>query len=266
MEQDAPISVHLCDFPAADESLIDEDLEKNMEEVLDIVTLGRAARNNAAMKIRQPLPAMYVQGEPLSEGYCTIVAEELNVKEVSFVSDASGFISYAVKPQLRTLGPKYGKLLGAIRSKMAEPGAGDLIVNAIKADGKFVFETGGQRVELTEADVLVTAVKKEGLVSETDGQVTVVLDTNLTPELIELGFVRELTSKLQTMRKEAGFEVADHIRIGYSGSGKVKAVFAKYAADIAADTLADGVSDQLSGYEKDWDVNGEAVRLSVERV
>ena len=266
VEQDAPLSVHLCDFPVADETLIDGDLEKNMEEVLAIVTLGRAARNNAAMKIRQPLAAMYVQGEPLSEGYGTIIAEELNVKAVSFVSDASGFISYAVKPQLRTLGPKYGKLLGAIRSKMAEPGAGDEIVNAIKADGKYCFETGGQVVELTEADVLVTAVKKEGLVSETDGQVTVVLDTNLTPELIELGFVRELTSKLQTMRKEAGFEVADHIRIGYAGSDKVKAVFEKYARDIAADTLADAVSGDLSGYEKDWDINGEAVRLSVERV
>ena len=266
VEQDAPLSVHLCDFPVADESLIDADLEKNMEEVLAIVTLGRAARNNAAMKIRQPLAAMYVQGEPLSEGYGTIIAEELNVKAVSFVSDASGFISYAVKPQLRTLGPKYGKLLGAIRNKMAEPGAGDEIVNAIKAEGKYCFETGGQVVELTEADVLVTAVKKEGLVSETDGQVTVVLDTNLTPELIELGFVRELTSKLQTMRKEAGFEVADHIRIGYAGSDKVKAVFEKYAQDIAADTLADAVSGDLSGYEKDWDINGEAVRLSVERV
>ena len=266
VETDAPLSVHLCDFPAADETLIDADLEKNMEEVLDIVTLGRAARNNAAMKIRQPLAAMYVQGEPLDEGYCTIVAEELNVKAVSFVDDASSFISYAVKPQLRTLGPKYGKLLGAIRNKMAEPGAGDAIVNAIKADGRFCFDVNGEPVELTEADVLITAVKKEGLVSETDGQVTVVLDTNLTPELIELGFVRELTSKLQTMRKEAGFEVADHIRIGYSGSDKVKAVFEKYAADIAADTLADGVSDALSGYEKDWDINGEAVRLSVERV
>ncbi len=266
VETDAPLSVHLCDFPAADETLIDADLEKNMEEVLDIVTLGRAARNNAAMKIRQPLAAMYVQGEPLDEGYCTIVAEELNVKAVSFVDDASSFISYAVKPQLRTLGPKYGKLLGAIRNKMAEPGAGDAIVNAIKADGRFCFDVNGEPVELTEADVLITAVKKEGLVSETDGQVTVVLDTNLTPELIELGFVRELTSKLQTMRKEAGFEVADHIRIGYSGGDKVKAVFEKYAADIAADTLADGVSSALSGYEKDWDINGEAVRLSVERV
>ena len=266
VETDAPLSVHLCDFPAADETLIDADLEKNMEEVLDIVTLGRAARNNAAMKIRQPLAAMYVQGEPLDEGYCTIVAEELNVKAVSFVDDASSFISYAVKPQLRTLGPKYGKLLGAIRNKMAEPGAGDAIVNAIKTDGRFCFDVNGEHVELTEADVLITAVKKEGLVSETDGQVTVVLDTNLTPELIELGFVRELTSKLQTMRKEAGFEVADHIRIGYSGSDKVKAVFEKYAADIAADTLADGVSSALSGYEKDWDINGEAVRLSVERV
>ena len=266
VETDAPLSVHLCDFPAADETLIDADLEKNMEEVLDIVTLGRAARNNAAMKIRQPLAAMYVQGEPLDEGYCTIVAEELNVKAVSFVDDASSFISYAVKPQLRTLVPKYGKLLGAIRNKMAEPGAGDAIVNAIKVDGRFCFDVNGEPVELTEADVLITAVKKEGLVSETDGQVTVVLDTNLTPELIELGFVRELTSKLQTMRKEAGFEVADHIRIGYSGSDKVKAVFEKYAADIAADTLADGVSSALSGYEKDWDINGEAVRLSVERV
>ena len=266
VEKDAPLSVHLCDFPAADESLIDAELEENMEEVLSLVTLGRAARNNAAMKIRQPLAAMYVQGRALSEGYRTIIAEELNVKEVSFVDDASSFISYAVKPQLRTLGPKYGKLLGAIRNKMAQPGAGDEIVNAIKAEGKFVFETDGETVELTEGDVLVTAVKKEGLVSETDGQVTVVLDTNLTEELIELGFVRELTSKLQTMRKEAGFEVADHIRIGFQGSQRVQQVFGKFGADIAADTLADAVTETLSGYEKDWDINGEAVRLSVERV
>ena len=268
VDADAPISVHLCDFPVADESLIDADLEKNMEEVLDIVTLGRAARNNASMKIRQPLAAMYVQGNELDEGYRTIIAEELNVKDVSFVSDASEFISYAVKPQLRTLGPKYGKLLGAIRNKMSEPGAGDEIVSAIRADGKYCFEAGGQVVELAEEDVLVSAVKKQGLVSETDGQVTVVLDTNLTPELIEQGFVRELTSKLQTMRKEAGLEVADHIVIGYEGSGKVKAVFEKYGKDIAADTLAEKVAEGLpgSGYEKDWDINGEAVRLSVERI
>ena len=266
VEKDAPLSVHLCDFPRADKALVDADLEQNMDRVLSIVTLGRAARNTAAMKIRQPLAAMYVQGEPLSAGYCDIIAQELNVKEVSFVEDASTFISYAVKPQLKTLGPKYGKLLNAIRERMNQPGAGDEIVSAIKADGKFVFEAQGQQVVLTEDDVLVTAVKKEGLFSETDGQLTVVLDTNLTPELIEQGFVRELTSKLQTMRKEAGFEVADHIRVGFAGSDKVKAVFAKFAADIAADTLADAVSETLSGYEKDWDINGEAVRLSVERV
>ena len=199
-----------------------------------------------------------------------MVSAVMKITGMISLQDSSLLVQSTDMMPISTLGPKYGKLLGAIRSKMAEPGAGDEIVNAIKADGKYVFEANGQAVELTEADVLVTAVKKEGLVSETDGQVTVVLDTNLTPELIELGFVRELTSKLQTMRKEAGFEVADHIRIGYQGSDKVKGVFEKYAADIAsdtlADTLADSLSGDLSGYEKDWDINGEAVRLSVERV
>ena len=236
-----------------------------MEKALAIVTLGRSARNEAAMKIRQPLAAMYVQGAPLPEGYKAIIAEELNVKEVRFVEDASGFISYSVKPQLRTLGPKYGKLLGTIRSHMNEEGAGDRIVSALKAEGRYAFEAQGSTVELTEEDVLVSSVQKAGLVSAADNGLTVVLDTNLTPALIEEGLVRELTSKLQTMRKEAGFEVADHIRIGYAGGGKLAAILAANSAAIGADTLADAVEEGLSGYEKEWNINGETVTLSVEK-
>lgn len=265
VEKDAPESVHLCSFPAADDSFVDKELEEDMEKALAIVTLGRSARNEAAMKIRQPLAAMYVQGAPLPEGYKAIIAEELNVKEVRFVEDASGFISYSVKPQLRTLGPKYGKLLGAIRSHMNEEGAGDRIVSALKAEGRYAFEAQGSTVELTEEDVLVSSVQKAGLVSAADNGLTVVLDTNLTPALIEEGLVRELTSKLQTMRKEAGFEVADHIRIGYAGGGKLAAILAANSAAIGADTLADAVEEGLSGYEKEWNINGETVTLSVEK-
>ena len=265
VEKDAPESVHLCSFPVADDSFVDKELEEDMEKALAIVTLGRSARNEAAMKIRQPLAAMYVQGAPLPEGYKAIIAEELNVKEVRFVEDASGFISYSVKPQLRTLGPKYGKLLGAIRSHMNEEGAGDRIVSALKAEGRYAFEAQGSTVELTEEDVLVSSVQKAGLVSAADNGLTVVLDTNLTPALIEEGVVRELTSKLQTMRKEAGFEVADHIRIGYAGGGKLAAILAANSAAIGADTLADAVEEGLSGYEKEWNINGETVTLSVEK-
>ena len=266
VDKNAPLSVHLCDYPKADPSFIDKKLEEDMEEALTLVTLGRSARNGAAMKIRQPLAAMYVQGKPLPEGYLEIIAQELNVQRVEFVEDASSFISYAVKPQLRTLGPKYGKLLNGIRSRMAEEGAGDEIVSALDKEGSFSFAVNGQSVVLTKEDVLVTAIKKEGLVSETDGALTVVLDANLTEELQELGLVRELVSKLQTMRKEAGFEVADHIRVGYAGSKKVEDVFNRYRKDIAGDTLADRVENSLSGYEKEWDVNGENAKLSVEKM
>lgn len=265
VEKDMPESVHLCDFPVADDSFVDHELEEDMEKALAMVTLGRSARNDAAMKIRQPLSAMYVQGAPLPEGYKAIIAEELNVKEVRFVEDASGFISYSVKPQLRTLGPKYGKLLGAIRNHMNEEGAGDRIVAAVKAEGKYAFEAQGTVVELTEEDILVSSVQKAGLVSASEGNLTVVLDTNLTPELIEEGLVRELTSKLQTMRKEAGFEVADHIRVGYTAGGKLGDILQKNAAAIGADTLADAVEAGLSGYEKEWNISGESITLSVEK-
>ncbi|MCL2696036.1 MAG: isoleucine--tRNA ligase [Clostridiales bacterium] len=265
-DEAAPISVHLCDFPVADSSFIDPALEENMGRVLEIVTLGRSARNNAALKIRQPLACLYATGAPLPEQYLTIIAEELNVKQVTFVTDASSFISYRCKPQLKTLGPRHGKLLPQINATLAGQGIGDEIVRAHLAGQNYILTLGEEQVILSAEDVLVSAEQKQGFVSETDRELTVVLDTNLTPELVEEGLVRELTSKLQTMRKEAGFEVSDRIRVGYAGNPRIAQIFAKYGATIAVDTLAEACAESLSGYEKSWDINGECVTLSVERV
>ena len=261
----APESVHLCDFPVADESFIDKELEAGMDRVLEIVTLGRAARNNASCKIRQPLSEMFVQGDALKEEETAIIREELNLKQVSFVQDASGFISYRTKPQLRTLGPRYGKLLGKISAYLAGDGVGDAIVAAHAKGEAYTFELDGTVVTLGPDDVLVSAQQKAGFVSETDHGLTVVLNTNLTPELIEEGNVREITSKLQTMRKEAGFEVADHIRIGYDPSTSLAALIEANKAQIMADTLADALEPELSGYTKAWSINGTEVSLSVEK-
>ena len=207
---------------------------------------------------------MYVQGEALSERAATIAAEELNVKEVEFIENADALMSYKVKPQLRTLGPRYGKLLGKISAHLAENG--DAIVRAHHAGENYTFTADGTEVVLSPDDVLVSTQQKEGLVSEQGGGVTVVLDTNLTPELIEEGLMRELVSKLQTMRKEAGFEVADHIRIGYAGGGEAARVLVKFADGVKADTLAESIEEGVFGYTKDWDLNGNAITLSVERV
>ncbi len=266
VDRNAPLSVHLCDFPVADESYVDAELEAGMERVLEIVTLGRAARNTASRKIRQPLAEMFVQGDALNEAETAIIADELNIKKVSFVSDASGFISYRTKPQLRTLGPRYGKLLRSISAYLAGEGVGDAIVAAHNAGRDYSFECEGTTVTLGPDDVLVSAEQKAGFVSESDHGLTVVLDTNLTPELIEEGNVREITSKLQTMRKEAGFEVADHIRIGYDPASKLSGLLEANAAQIASDTLAEAVAPALSGYEKAWSINGESLTLSVERI
>ena len=266
VDQTAPESVHLCDFPSADESYIDETLEQGMERVLEIVTLGRAARNNASAKIRQPLAEMFVQGDALTDAETAIIADELNIKKVSYVRDASGFISYQTKPQLRTLGPRYGKLLKGISAHLASEGVGDAVVAAHNAGNDYSFELDGQTVTLGKDDVLVSAQQKAGFVSESDNGLTVVLDTNLTPALIEEGNVREITSKLQTMRKEAGFEVADHIRIGYDPASGLAALIEKNRAAIMSDTLADDLCAVLSGYEKDWSINGAALKLSVEKV
>ena len=264
VDETAPMSVHLCDYPEADDSFIDAGLEEEMARVLNIVTVGRSARSSAGMKTRQPLSKMYVQGEALSERAATIAAEELNVKEVAFIENADALMSYKVKPQLRTLGPRYGKLLGKISAHLAENG--DAIVKAHHAGENYTFTVDGTEVVLSPDDVLVSTQQKEGLVSEQGGGVTVVLDTNLTPELIEEGLMRELVSKLQTMRKEAGFEVADHIRIGYAGGGEAARVLVKFADGVKADTLAESVEEGAFGYTKDWDLNGNAITLSVERV
>ena len=264
VDETAPISVHLNDYPAADDSFVDAELETEMAKVLNIVTVGRSARSSAGQKTRQPLAKMYVQGEALSARAAEIVTEELNVKEIAFIENADALMSYKVKPQLRTLGPRYGKLLGKISAHLAENG--DAIVGAHHAGQNYTFETDGTEVTLSPDDVLVSTQQKEGLVSEQGGGVTVVLDTNLTPELKEEGLMRELVSKLQTMRKEAGFEVADHIRIGYRNGGEAARVLVKYAESVMADTLAERIEEGAFGYTKDWELNGNAITLSVEKL
>ncbi len=266
VDKTAPESIHLTDYPQADSSFVDKDLEENMERVLDIVVLGRAARNTAAIKNRQPIACMYVQGKELPAGYVAIIAEELNVKEVRFVADASSFVSYRAKPQLKTLGPRYGKVLPKINAYLGGEGIGDAVVAAHNAGNAYTFSIEGMDVSLEKDDVLIEPMQKAGFVTVTERELSVVLDTNLTPALIEEGFVRELTSKVQTMRKEAGFDVTDHIALTYSGSAVVEGVFKKFGAEIAEDTLADEVANAAPrGYVKEWDINGEAVTLGVEK-
>ena len=266
VDKNAPESIHLCDFPVADESLIDAELERSMDEVLEIVVLGRAARATANVKNRQPLARMFVQGGTLDSLYTSIIADELNVKSVEFVSDASSFISYRVKPQLKTLGPRYGKLLPKINAYLAQDGIGDKVVAAHKAGNSYDFELEGTKVSLAEADVLTEPMQKAGFVSQSEKETAVVLDTNLTEELIDEGFVRELVSKIQVMRKEAGFEVTDRIALTYSCSGRAQDVLARFGDDIAHDVLAVSVTaGEPAGYVKEWDVNGEKVKLGVEK-
>ena len=266
VDKTAPESIHLCDFPVADESLIDAELERSMDEVLEIVVLGRAARAAANVKNRQPLARMFVQGGTLDALYTSIIADELNVKAVEFVNDASSFISYRVKPQLKTLGPRYGKLLPKINAYLAQDGIGDKVVAAHKAGNSYDFELEGTAVSLAEADVLTEPIQKAGFVSQTEKETAVVLDTNLTDELVYEGFVRELVSKIQVMRKEAGFEVTDRIALTYACVGRAKDVLSRFGDAIAQDVLAVSVSDAApAGYVKEWDVNGEKVTLGVEK-
>ena len=262
----APESVHLCDFPAADESLIDAALERDMDAALEIVVLGRSARNQAARKNRQPLARMFVQGKRLGGMFVAIIADELNVKAVEFVEDASAFISYKAKPQLKTLGPRYGKILPKINAFLQGEGVGDLVVAAHKRGAPYECELEGVMVSLSPEDVLVEPVQKAGFVSESERELSVVLDTNLTPALIDEGFVRELVSKVQTMRREADFQVTDHIVITYAGSPRIAEIFARFKKEIAADTLADAIAQTVpAGFVKEWDVNGESVTLGVAR-
>ena len=265
VDKSAPESIHLCDWPKKDESFIDPELEANMAAVLDIVVLGRSARNAANIKNRQPIASMYVQGKALPDMYVSIIADELNVKEVRFVDDASSFISYRVKPQLKTLGPRYGKLLPKINQYLAGEGVGNAVVAAHNRGESYKFDIDGTEISLSAEDVLVSTEENAGFVTVTEHDLSVVLDTNLTPELIEEGFVREIVSKVQTMRKEAGFEVTDHIVLSHHGNSLIEGIFARHGAEIAADTLADSIKLGSAGYVKDWEINGESVTLGVEK-
>ncbi len=265
VDKAAPESVHLCFYPEVREDLIDAELEKNMDEVVSIVVLGRAARNGSNIKNRQPLNTMYVQSEKKVEGYFTdIIREELNVKNVDFVEDASGFVTYIFKPQLKTLGPKYGKQLGEIREALSNL---DSSAKAkLDADGKLVLNLASGDVELTPEDILLETKQKEGVFTVSDRGVTVALDTELTPELIEEGFVKELISKIQTMRKDSDFNVMDRINVTLSGNAKLFEIAKNNEATISNVVLSDSISDGDGANGKEWDINGEKVVIAVERV
>ena len=267
VDASAPESIHLCDFPVSDEAHIDAALEENMDEVLKIVVMGRACRNTSGIKNRQPVGQMYVKApKVLPDYFADIVTDELNVKAIAFTDDVRAYTTYTFKPQLRTLGPKYGKLLGGIRQALSTLD-GNAAMDELRESGVLRLDIGGQTAELTEEDLLIEAVQTEGFVSESSQTMTVVLDIRLTPELIEEGFARELVSKIQTMRKEAGFEVMDHIRVYAKGSEKITDVIMKYEDRICRDVLAESIDMQsMGGYSKDWSINGEAVTLGVEKL
>ena len=266
VDKNAPESIHFCDFPEVNEEWIDTKLEEDMDHVLQIVVQGRACRNTANIKNRQPIGRMYVKAAfELSDFYKDIIADELNVKEVVFTDDVSAFTSYSFKPQLRTVGPKYGKKLNAIRQYLGSVD-GNTAMNELKTTGKLTFDADGDQVELLEEDLLIDAAQMPGYVSHTEYETTVVLDTNLTPELVEEGFVREIISKIQTMRKEAGFEVMDHIRVYFAQNDKIKALVDSNNAEIKDEVLANEICfDTIKGYNKEWNINGETVVIGVEK-
>ena len=267
IDKNAPESIHLCDYPEVKEEWIDLALESDMDEVLDTVVMGRAARNTANIKNRQPIAQMYVKADhELSEFYVKIIEEELNVKKVTFTEDVRAFTSYTFKPQLKTVGPKYGKLLGRIRQALTELD-GSAAMDTLNESGALTFDFDGQEVVLTKDDLLIDVAKKDGYVTEEDNYVTVVLDTNLTPELIEEGFVREVISKIQTMRKEAGFEVMDHIAIYQDGNERIAELVKANADEIKTEVMADHIHlGQMKGFVKEWNINGESVMLGVEKL
>ncbi len=262
----APESVHLCDYPAVKDGFTDTELEENMDKVLEYVVLGRACRNAANIKNRQPIGLMYVKDDQkLPQMYEDLVKDELNVKKIAFTKDASGFTTYRFKPQLRTVGPKYGKLVSKIGGHLSQADGNELM-ECFNKDGTIAFRIDDADVELELSDVLVETIQKEGFVSESERDVTVVLDTNLTPELIEEGFVREIISKLQTMRKEAGFEVQDHITVYYGGNERISAIFVRNRDLIGEEVLADELLPSTGdGYCKQWSINGENVTFSVRK-
>ena len=267
IDASAPESIHLCDFPEVHENWIDPKMEEDMADLLEIVVMGRAARNTANIKNRQPIGTMYVKSEfQLSEFYKEIIEDELNVKEVVFKDDIADFISYSFKPQMRTVGPKYGKLLNKIKTTLSELD-GNKAMAELKSTGELKLDIDGQEIVLLEEDLLIDMAQMEGYVSESDHTITVVLDTNLTPELIEEGFVRELVSKIQTMRKEAGFEVMDKIRVYAKDNDKIVDIMKNHGDEIKSEVLAeDIVTGETKGYEKEWNINSEKVTMAVERI
>ena len=266
IDASAPMSIHLCDFPVADESLIDKSLEENMDEVVKVVVLGRACRNAANIKNRQPVSKMYVKSDKTPDDmFIPVIAEELNVKCVEFTDSVRDFTTYTFKPQLRTVGPKYGKYLVQIRNLLTTLD-GNAAMDEIERDGALKLDIPGADVSLTKDDLLIEMTKKEGFESLSDKGITVVIDKNLTPELIEEGNVREIISKIQTMRKDSGFEVMDRIRVAFSGNKPILAVAKRNAAEICDETLADEISEGILTFSKEWNINGEKVTLSVEKV
>ena len=267
IDKSAPESVHLCDYPVADAAYIDKALEERMNEALNIVVLGRAARNGANIKNRQPLGKMFVRADEVLGGeYAEIIKDELNVKELEFVDGEADFVSYSFKPQLRTVGPKYGKLLNGIRTALSEID-GTAAMKELRDNGVLVLDIDGNKVELAEEDLLIETAQSEGYVTETDGETSVVLDTNLTPELIQEGFVREIISKVQTMRKEAGFEVMDKIIVYAKDNDKIMDIMKANQDEIKREVLAENIIlGEAEGYTKEWNINKEAVTLGVSKV
>ena len=267
VDKNAPESIHLCDFPEVTESYIDTCLEADMELVLEAVVLGRACRNTANIKNRQPIGKMFVKADKeLSSFYMDIIKEELNVKEAELTDDVSKLTTYSFKPQLKTLGRRFGKNINAVREILANLD-GQAAMTELKEKGSLTIQVEGNNEALTEEDLLIEAAQMEGYISDSDHGVTVVLDTNLTPELIEEGFVREIISKVQTMRKDAGFEVTDHIRFSMQDNDKIKEMVQKNETAIGAEVLADEVlCDKAVGFTKEWNINGEQVMLGVEKL
>jgi isoleucyl-tRNA synthetase len=265
IDKTAPESIHLCDYPVAEERFVDKELERNMDAVLKAVVMGRACRNASNIKNRQPVASMFIKGMELDDYYREIIKEELNVKEVQFTDDVRAFTTYSFKPQMRTVGPKYGKLLNKIKEVLLGLD-GNAAMDELKAQGALHFQIDAEAVELKEEDLLIEMTQSEGYVSENDKDITVVLDTRLTEELLEEGFVRELISKFQTMRKEAGFEVTDRITISQSGSEKTAGILRKYEDTIKSEVMAEKlVLGEVKGYTKEWSINGETTALGVEK-
>lgn len=267
VDASAPESIHLCDFPVVETAYIDKELEQEMDEVLKVVVMGRACRNAANIKNRQPIGSMFVKApKELPKYFSDIIKDELNVKEVIFTDDVSSFISYSFKPQLKTVGPKYGKLLGGIRKVLPELN-GNAAMKELKETGALKLNINGNEVVLTEEDLLIETAQTEGYISENNGDISVVLNTNLTPELLEEGFLREVISKIQNMRKEAGFEVMDQISVSVKDNDRITAIFHKYETQIKNDVLAvEILYGDVQGFAKEWNINGEKVVLGVEKI